>query len=78
MGYTFFTGCNNISAFKGKGKTNIFGLMLQSEAFCSAFIAPRCGWEVPDDILPNVEKCVCIPYGQNVSAGVNAERYNVF
>ena len=73
-GLHIFTGCNNISAFRGKGKTNPFGLMLESEAFCSAFIALRCGWEVPEGILPDVEKFVCTPYGQKVSAGVNAER----
>ena len=27
-----------------------------------AFIALRCGWEVPDDILPDVEKFVCTMY----------------
>ena len=78
LGLHTFTECNNISAFKGKGKTNPFGLMLESEAFCSAFKALRCGWEVPDDILPDVEKFVCTPYGQKVSAGVNAESYNLF
>ena len=46
--------------------------MVESEAFCSAFIALRCGWEVTDDILPDVEKCVCTQYGHTVSAGVNA------
>ena len=60
-----FTRCDNISAFKEKGKTNPFGLMLESEAFCSAFIALRCGWEVPDDILPDVEKFVCTLYGMD-------------
>ena len=35
LGLHIFTGCDSISAFKGKGK----GLMLESEAFCSAFIA---------------------------------------
>ena len=52
--------------------------MLESEAFCSAFITLRCGWEVPDDIIPDVEKFVCTPYGQKVSAGVNAERHKLF
>ena len=53
-------------------------LMLESEAFCSAFIALRCGWEVPDDILPDVEKFVCTLYGKKDSASVNAARYNLF
>ena len=59
VGLHIFTRCDSISAFKRKGKTNPLGLMLESEAFCSASIALRCGWEVPDDILHDVEKCVC-------------------
>ena len=47
--------------------------MLESEAFCSAFIAFGCGWEVPD-----VERFVCTLYGQKDAAGVNAARYNLF
>ena len=53
-------------------------LMLESEAFCSAFIAFGCCWEVPDDILPDVERFVCTMYGQKDAAGVNAARYNLF
>ena len=34
LGLHIFTVCENISAFKGKGKTNPVGLMLESEAFC--------------------------------------------
>ena len=62
LGLHIFTGCDRISGFKGKGKTNPLGLMLESEAFCSAFIALRCGWEVPDAILPDVEKFGCTLY----------------
>ena len=48
------------------------------EAFCSAFIALGCGWEVPYDILSDVEKFVCTLYGQKYSASVDAARYNLF
>ena len=65
-----FTGCDSISAFKGKGENNPLGLMLESETFCLAFIALGCGWEVPGDILPDVEEFVCTLYGQADSAGV--------
>ena len=51
LGQHIFTGCDSISVFKGKGKTKPLVLMLESEAFCSAFIALECGWEVPDDIF---------------------------
>ena len=62
LGLHIFTGCDNKSALKEKGKTKPLGLMLEYEAFCSAFIALGCGWEVPDDILPDVEKFV----GRNI------------
>ena len=78
LGLHIFTGCDSTSVFKGKGKTKPLGLMLESEAFCSAFIALGCGWEVPDGILPDVEKLVCALYGQKDTAGVNAARYNLF
>ena len=38
-GLHIFTGYDSISAFKEKGKTNPLGLMLEYEAFCSAFIS---------------------------------------
>ena len=52
--------------------------MLESEAFCSAFIAIGCGWDLPDDIIPDVEKFMCTLYGQNGVAGVNAASYDLF
>ena len=54
------------------------GLMLESEAFCSAFMALGSGWEDPDDILPDVEQFMCALYGQTYFAGVNAAMYNLF
>ena len=52
--------------------------MLDSEAFCSEFKAVGCGGEIPDGILPDVEKCVCTLYGQKDSADVNTTRYSLF
>ena len=77
LGLHIFTGCDSIT-FKGKGKTKPLGLMLESEAFYSACIALGCGWEVPDDIHPDVKKFVCTLYGQKDAAGVNAAWYNLF
>ena len=45
--------------------------MLESKAFCLAFKAIGCGWEVLDDVLPDVEKFMCTLYAQKDSAGVN-------
>ena len=60
IGLHIFTGCDSISAFMGKGKRNPLGLMLESEAFCSTFIALRCGWEALDNIIPDVVHSVLI------------------
>ena len=74
----FFTGCDSISAFKGKFKTKPMGQMLESEAFRSAFMAFGSGWEFPDDIIPDVEKFVCALNGQKDYACVKAAWYNLF
>ena len=52
--------------------------MLESEDFCSAFMALGSDWEVPDHILPDVEKFVCALYGQKYFASVNAASCNLF
>ena len=78
LGLHIFTGCDSVSAFKGKGKIKPLGLMLESDTFCSAFMALGCTWEVSDDILPAIEKFVCTLYGQKDSPCVNVARYNLF
>ena len=50
--------------------TKSLELVLESEVFCSAFMALGSGLEVPDDILPDVEKFVCALYD---SAPANME-----
>ena len=52
--------------------------MPESEALFSVFISLGSSWEVPVDILPDVEKFVCALYGRKKSAGVNVARYNLF
>ena len=78
LGLHIFTRCYSISVFKGKGKTTLLGIMLESETFCLVFMALRSGWEVPDGILPGVETSVCAHYGQKDSDGVNVAWYNLF
>ena len=74
IGLHIFTRCDSISAFMGKGKTNPLGLMLESEAFCSAFIALRSGWEALDNIIPDVVHSVLTER----FCWCNVERYTLF
>ena len=78
LGLCIFTGYDNISAFKGKGNTKPLGLMLEAEGFYSACMALSSCWEVPDDIIPYVERFGCALYGQKYYASGNAARYNLF
>ena len=78
IGLHIFTACDRISGFKGKGNKKPLGLMLESEAFCSEFMAFGSGWKGHDVILPDVEKFVCALYVQKYSAGVNATGYTYF
>ena len=52
--------------------------MLESEAFCSEFMALDCSWEFPDYILSDVEMFVCALYARKDSAGINAAMYSLF
>ena len=72
-----FTGCDSVSAFKGKGKVKAITLLLGSEATVQVFRRLGCSWEVDDDLLSVLEQFTCQLYGEQ-SASVNDARYAIF
>ena len=52
--------------------------MLESEAFCSKCMVLGSGWEVPGNIIFDVERFVCALYGQKDSSCINVARYILF
>ena len=59
VGLHVFTGCDSVSAFKGKGKMKALTLLLGSESTVQVFRRLGCSWEVDDDLLSALEQFTC-------------------
>lgn len=76
LGFHVFTGCDSVSAFKGKIKG--LQLMLDSCDMTEAFHGLGVEWDLSDDTFVILEKFVCHLYGQKNCMDVNEARYNMF
>ena len=57
------TGCDTVSASKGKGKVRPMKLLLKSPHFCDVLSKLGEQWEVTEELVENIEKFVCAIYG---------------
>lgn len=78
LGMHVFTGCDSISAFKGKGKVKPLELLLKNDEFVQCFAMLGTDWETPEALMAVVERFVCAMYGQKDCALVNVARFNLF
>ena len=63
LGLHAFSGCDTVSAFKGKGKIKPMKLLLKSSSFCQVLAQLGEQWDVTDELISGMEKCVCAVYG---------------
>ena len=75
LGLHVFTGCDSVSAFKGKGKVKGLKIMLESAEFCSVFEELGMFWTLPSASCKILEQFVCVLYGQKDCTEVNEARY---
>ena len=78
MGLHVFSGCDPVSAFKGKGKHKAFKLMCTKTNYTETFSKLGEDWIPKDDLLANLEAFVCALHGQPTCNSVDAVRYNIF
>jgi len=78
LGLHVFTGCDSVSAFRGKGKVKAVKIMLESEEFCDIFDKLGRSWDITEEMLSILEKFVCSLYGQKNCSSVNEARYIIF
>jgi len=78
LGVHVFTGCDTVSAFRGKGKVKALKLMLDSPEACDDFQKLGTDWILSDEILSRLEPFVSLLYGQKNCSDINYARYNVF
>jgi len=63
-----FTGCDSVSAFKGKGKIKALQLLLDNSDFIEAFGTSGCEFDdVPDELIAVLERFVCHLYNQKLA-----------
>ena len=78
LGFHTFTGCDSVSAFKGKGKVKPLNLLLKSDDFIKLFAKLGTEWETSESELITTERFVCEMYDQKECSDVNIARYNLF
>ena len=59
LGLHVFTGCDSVSAMKGKGKVIALDLLNKSDEYCKVFQQLGMQWNLHNDILHQIEKFVC-------------------
>jgi hypothetical protein len=78
LGMHVFTGCDSVSAFKGKGEMKALQLVVDNSEFITAFKDLGIDFDLSDGTLKTLEKFVCHLYGQKSTDTVNEARYNMF
>ena len=73
-----FTGCDSVSAFRGKGKIKAVQIMFESEEFCETLNKLGRTWDITEEMLSVLENFVCCLYGQKNFSSVNEARYIIF
>lgn len=73
-----FTGCDSVSAFKGKGKVKALRLMMESNCYIRAFCELGKQWQIQKSLVQDLERFVCELYGWKDCSDVNVARYNCF
>ncbi|KAK6168047.1 hypothetical protein SNE40_021951 [Patella caerulea] len=73
-----FTGCDSVSAFKGKGKIKALKLMLNSPQYITTFCELGKSWELRPNLRKDLEKFVCDLYGWKDETDINTVRYNCY
>ena len=77
LGLHTFTGCDSTSAFYGKGKQKALKLLEAKPEFHGTFTRLGTSFQLDDEILPSLEKFVCLLYGQDAQS-LDESRYKLF
>ena len=74
-----FTGCDNVSAFSGKGKLSALRLTKRHAKFRELFQVLGTEWEVSDELFTSLQEFTCFMYSSNPgTTDVNDLRYRLF
>lgn len=77
VGLHVFTGCDSVSAFKGKGKVKSLRLLTRSQAAIQVFSQLGDSWDIGNELFKGLEEFVCQLYSAS-TCSVNDARYKIF
>jgi hypothetical protein len=75
LGLHSFTGCDSVSAFKGKGKVSAAKLLGKSPSFSKTFQQLGSSWVIGEELVHGLEKFVCALYGKPKFQNIDALRH---
>ena len=78
LGLHVFSGCDTVSAFRGRGIKKMVNMLFTTDRYISTFQELGACWEVTDELMNEVEVFVSEVYGQKKCSSVNEARYNCF
>ena len=64
LGIHAFTGCDSTSAFIGKGKVKVIGLLKKKENYQRVFSRLGDKWDISNDLLSALSEFTCALYGK--------------
>eukprot|EP00794_Sanderia_malayensis_P012433 gene12433-13718_t len=77
-GFHAFTGCDSNSSFYGKGKVKAWKVLQTHPRFTESFSSLGRSFPPPDRLINELNKYVCLLYGDVVSGDVDECRYQIF
>ncbi len=77
LGLHAFTGCDTCSAFKGIGKVKPIKVLQKNPRFSHVLEQLGDSWDIPDDLLVEVEELTCALYGKPRFKSVNELRFHL-
>ena len=73
-----FLGCDSTSSFYGKGKKTVWDTLQRNPGYVDVFLSLGCSLSIADDVIKELNRFVCLLYGDTVSKDVNSCRYTLF
>ena len=78
-GFHTFSGCDTVSAFKGRGKVLVFRIMEPDQGFQEVFQRLGREWQLSNEFYRDFQRFTCAMYRKNVGTNeVNELRYRFF
>ncbi|XP_046856604.1 uncharacterized protein LOC124449684 [Xenia sp. Carnegie-2017] len=78
LGFHAFTGCDTTSSFYGKGKKTAWNILLRNHKYLNSFSSLGSAFPPSEELVFQLNRFVCLLYGDKDSEDVNKCRLSLF